>query len=269
MQYKIACGLGGYHGHGLERVLRGLADAGFHYVEINAIPSPHSRVVPEQLIGENLERFQALLDSYGLKPVSVSGHSDLTCQPGVEQFKARLDFAARLGVDIVNTGAGHAESTEAEERFFAHMREQLIPYAADRGVKIALETHGGLTGTADDCLRTLAALDSVWVGINYDPANVIYYRGVRPEEDMQKIAGQIIHFHMKDQRGGQGVLEFPPLGEGTIDFAALLQMLAAAGYGGPFSAEIEIKDVPSIEEEDRIRRHSRQHMETLLAAWPA
>jgi sugar phosphate isomerase/epimerase len=265
MRLKIACGLGGYQGHNLERAMRGLSYAGFHYVEINAMPSAHSRVVPEQLVGEELERFKALLDRYALKPVSVSGHSNLTRSEGVEQFKARISFAARLGVDIINTGVGHAESSEEEQRFFSHMQESIIPYAAERGVRIALETHGGLTGTADDCLRTLDLLDSEWVGINYDPANVIYYRGAQPEEDIKRIADRIIHMHMKDQRGGQGVLAFPPLGEGTIDFVSILQTLSSVGYCGPLSAEIEIKDVASVEEEDRIRLHSRQYMEKLLA----
>jgi sugar phosphate isomerase/epimerase len=269
MQHPVACGLGGYQEHPLERVMRGLAAAGFHYVEVTAIPSPHSRIVPEQMDAHDWARLAGLLDDHGLKPVSVSGHADLTTEQGVEQLRARIDCAVRLGVDIVNTGAGHAESPEEAQRFFRHMREQVLPYAAARGVRIALETHGGLTGTAEDCLRTLDALDSEWVGINYDPANVLYYRGVRPETDIQQIAGRVIHVHMKDQRGGQGVLDFPPLGEGTVDFAGLLRTLGAAGYRGPFSAEIELHRPPSPEEEDRIRLHTRQYMEKLLAAWAA
>src|SRR5262249_11307012 len=158
-------------------------------------------------------------------PVSVSGHSDLAKPEGVAFFKTRIDFAAALEVGIINTGVGHPANAAEEDDFFRMMKAEVIPFAQARGVKIALETHGGLTGTAPDCLKTLERLDSPQVGINYDPANVIYYRGVRPEQDLPLIASQVIHVHWKDQLGGQGKLVFPVLGEGDVDFPLLRDIL--------------------------------------------
>jgi sugar phosphate isomerase/epimerase len=265
MNNPIACTTGGYRGHDLDRVLLGLSKAGFRHVELSAIPSPRSRIIPEQMNADDIRRFEEKLAGYSLTPVSVSGHADLAQASGVAQFKARIDFAAALGVSIVNTGTGHTPTSEDEERFFAYMKTDLLPYAADRGVQIALETHGGLTGTAEDCLQTLHRLDSPLVGINYDPANVVYYRGVRPEADIVKIAPHIVHIHVKDQRGGQGVDDFPLPGTGEIDFALLVTVLAQVGYSGPLSVELELKNIGGPAEEDEIRLHSRQFVEQLVA----
>jgi|YNPNPStandDraft_1061719.scaffolds.fasta_scaffold74342_2 L-ribulose-5-phosphate 3-epimerase len=264
MYSVIACGTTGYPGCGLDRVFAGLASAGFRYVELAAIPSPQARIPVEAMDAAQIQGLRNQLASHGLTAVSLSGHSDLIQPEGVAHLKARIDFAAALGVTIVNTGAGHAESKADEERFFAHMTQEIIPYAAARGVKIALETHGGLTGTAEDCLRTLDRLGSPWVGINYDPANVIYYRGVRPEEDIVRVAAHVIHVHLKDKRGDRGVYDFPLLGEGTIDFRALVATLRVAGYQGPYSAEIEVEGGPSPEEQDQMRRRTYEFMAQLL-----
>lgn len=264
MQNPIACTTGGYPGEKLERVFRGLADSGFRYVELSAIASPHSRINPEQMAAADIQRLRDQLSAYQLEPVSISGHANLVRGEGVAQFKARIDLAVALGVGIVNTGTGHTESAADEEAFFALAANDLIPYAAARRVHIALETHGGLTGTAIDCLRTLERLDSPWVGINYDPANVLYYRGVRPEQDILAVRDHIIHVHLKDQRGGRGVADFPPLGEGEIDFWTILAALWEAGYSGPLSVELEVKGVTDPGAEDRLRQQSREYIERLV-----
>jgi sugar phosphate isomerase/epimerase len=263
MKNKIACTTGGYHGSDLDRVFLGLSRAGFKYVELSAMPSPEARIPLESMTEEDLDALKASLKSHELVPVSLSGHSDLSTAEGVAFFKRRIDFAHDLGMGIINTGAAHGDSPQEVELFYAHMQE-IIPYARERDVRIALETHGGMTGTAPDCLRTLERLRSDWVGINYDTANVIYYRGVRPEEDIPLIAPYVIHVHLKDKRGGLKVYDFPPLGEGNVDFASIVETLAAVGYAGPYSAEIEMEKVDDPEQEDKIIAGILGFMEHLL-----
>lgn len=262
MVNPIAATTGGYPGSSLERVLTGLSRAGFRSVELFAIPGD-PRVPVERMSRDDVEELRRRLDGHGLAPVSVSAHSDLATDEGVKSFTARLAFARSLGVAVVNTGTTHGDSKAEAERFFDRMRREIVPCARENGVCIALETHGGLTGTAADCLRTLDRIASEQVGINYDTANVIYYRGVRPEEDVKLVARRVIHVHLKDKRGGRLVEDFPPLGQGTIDFAAVVAVLREAGYRGPFSAEVELR-APSADEEDRLLRGTREFMENLL-----
>ena len=55
-------------------------------------------------------------------------------------------------------------------------------------------------------------------------------------------SGRYGHFHLKDQRGGKGVLDFPVLGEGELDLPSILRDLAGSGFSGPVSMEIEFTD---------------------------
>jgi L-ribulose-5-phosphate 3-epimerase len=264
MKNPIAATTGGYPGSSLERVLLGLSRAGFRSVELFAIPGPDPRLPVERMSRGDVADLRSALAAHGLAPVSVSAHSDLASAEGVRAFTTRIAFARALDVDIVNTGTTHGDSPVEAERFFANMR-QIVPVARENGVRIALETHGGLTGTAADCRRTLERLGSEQVGINYDTANVIYYRGVRPEEDVRAIADRVIHVHLKDKRGGRLVEDFPPLGQGTIDFRAVLAVLREADYRGPISAEVELR-ASSADDEDRLMARTREFMEDLLGA---
>ena len=77
---------------------------------------------------------------------------------------------------------------------------------------------------------------------NYDPGNVRYYTGAVPEEDIEFALPRLGHFHLKDQRGGKGVADFPPLGEGEVDIPRILRRLRETGFSGPVCMEIEFTD---------------------------
>jgi len=246
----IACMTAGYSGQGLERVLEGIAKAGFQYVELIADPN---RTGVDDLTGAQLASLRRQLAAAGLFPISVAGHTDLIAPDGVAVFKRRMDLAAAIGARIVNTGSGHTETKEEEERFFAIM-PQLIRYAERSGIVIAFETHGGLTGTGPDSRRTLERLGSPMCKVNYDTANVIYYRDVRPEQDIATIADQVVHVHLKDKLGGLLDYNFPALGEGTVDFGKVVDTLQGTGYLGPYSVEIEIEGERTPAQEDALRK---------------
>ena len=261
MLNPIACMTAGYPGHGLERVLEGIAKAGFQYIELIADPA---RVPVDRMTSAGLAALRRQMAGAGLVPISVAGHSDLVAPEGVTAFRRRMDLAAAIGARIVNTGSGHTETKEEEERFFANMPE-LIKYAERSGIVIAFETHGGLTGTGEDARRTLERLGSPMCKVNYDTANVIYYRGKRPEQDITAIADQVVHVHLKDKIGGEMEYNFPPLGEGTIDFRAVVRTLQASGYLGPYSIEIEIHGERNPQEEDALRGQLYAFVANLLA----
>lgn len=266
MLSRLASTTNGYKGSPLERALQGIASVGLEHVELAAIPGHCEHVIPEKMGKAELAELRRMLTAYGLEAVSISGHVDLTSASGVEALKRRIDLASELEVAIVNTGTGEAETREKREDFFRNISDA-AKYAASRGVTIALETHGGLTGTGPDCLATIERIGSEWVRINYDPANVIYYRGVSPEEDIKTIAPYVAHFHIKDQIGGQGVPMFPAVGQGTVDFDAIFAQLKKVGYHGPLSFEVELdyaKFFTDPDEEDEALRISIDHIRRLM-----
>ena len=50
---------------------------------------------------------------------------------------------------------------------------------------------------------------------------------------------RIVHMHAKDAAGDAENIIFPPLGQGEIDFDALLGAMATAGYDGYIAVEYE------------------------------
>lgn len=60
-----------------------------------------------------------------------------------------------------------------------------------------------------------------------------------PEDDIKWALPRLGHVHLKDQRGGKGVADFPPLGEGDVDIPSILRDLRSIEFAGPVSMEIE------------------------------
>ncbi|MFO7637255.1 MAG: sugar phosphate isomerase/epimerase family protein [Clostridia bacterium] len=265
MKNILSCSTHCYNRFPFERALKGIAASGLGYVEIGAIPGHCDHVRPEAMSPVQVREALALVAGYGLKPSSISGHCDLTTPGGAELFKKRMDFAVAAGAGIVNTAEGNIQSRDDEESFFRNMKE-LAAYAKERGLLIALETHGGILGTAKRCIETLDRIGSEHVKINYDPANLIYFEGKDPETDILEAVDHIGHMHIKDQLEGKGVWNFPAIGEGTINFRKLFIILAENGYAGPLSFEIEFveKGPASPEEVDQALIKSVRHVKSIM-----
>lgn len=256
-----------YHGYGLVAALDGIARSGFRGVEISAVVGWTEHLKPGASPSE-LAALRAALDARGLHLVSMSGHSDLTTPEGASQFRRALDTAAALGIRVVNTGIGGHEGGDEDEAALLRNVGSIADHAAALGIVVALETHGSLLATGQmgaDLIRRIGRDD---VRLNYDTANVIFYGGVRPERDVVAALPFLASIHLKDKRGGKGVWDFPALGEGEIDFAAILETLRAAGYAGPLSLEIEFQGEPwpALSEVDRAVRASHEHLQKLLRA---
>ena len=236
MNNWLACSTHSYHGYALERALEGIAKSGLQYVELAAIPGHTDHVCPERMSPADVDELRALVSGYGLTISSISGHCNLATDEGLKLFQARLDLAEQLGVQIVNTADGETGTEEGRERFYRNLAA-----AADYkpNCLICLETHGGVLGDSEACAKTLERINRPNVKINYDPANLVYFEGKRPESDIEAGVANIGHFHIKDKIGGKDEWNFPTIGEGYLDFTKLLGVLQQHGYQGPLSFELE------------------------------
>jgi sugar phosphate isomerase/epimerase len=225
----------------LEEALRGVAEAGFENVEIGAVKGFLEHLDPDRLGADEIDATRRLLDRYGLRCVSMSGHAPLHEEHGRTRLRNVLRAGTELGIGVLNTFTGDAESAEEREQFVEGAR-MLADEAQSAGVRLCIETDSNLLPTAQAGVELLEAVDRDWIQINYDPGNVIYYTGARPEDDIKYGLDRLGHVHLKDQRGGKGVLDFPPLGEGEIDIPAILADIQDSGFAGPVSMEIEFAD---------------------------
>jgi L-ribulose-5-phosphate 3-epimerase len=249
-----------YHGYSLEETLEGIAAAGFKHVEITSVPGWDEEI---QLNGTREVR--ALLDRHGLTPVSLSGHSELTTKEGLEHGIKAVRWAAEYGIPVVNTYlGGHESGAEDEEAFLTNI-DKLGAVADEVGVLVALEIHGQLLGTGERARRVVEKVGRASVRVNYDTANCEFYGGVKATDDLPKVVQEVVHVHLKDTVGGQGVWNFPAIGDGSVDFPAVLEILRGVGYDGPYSVEIEFQGEPwpPIDEVHTAVRRSYEHLTSL------
>ena len=221
--------------YSLEEALRGLAEAGFENVEIGAVKGFLEHLDPDD---PDVEGCRRVLDANGLRCVSMSGHAQLHTDEGARRLRNVLRAGAEVGIEVLNTFTGDAESAEEIAAFEANVRA-IADEAEAQGIRLCIETDSNLLPTAEIGIEILERIGHPGVRFNYDPGNVIYYTGADPVTDVAYALPRLGHFHLKDQRGGKGVADFPPLGEGDVDVPALLTALRSIDFAGPVSMEIE------------------------------
>ena len=240
MDTPLAGHTNSYHTYRIDEALAGIAEAGFRYVELSAVPgwTEHVRLDGAEDIRRQLQRHE-------LTAVSLSAHSDLTTRDGLQHGIKAVQWAAAFGIPIVNTAIGGHASREENEKGFLENIGQLADAAQAAGVVVALEIHGDIMATGEKTLPLLKKIGRPHVvKVNYDTANVEYYGGVRAVDDLPKVAPFLAHVHLKDTVGGKCVWNFPALGSGVVDFRQVLDILRKAGYRGPYSVELEFQGDP-------------------------
>ena len=240
MNNIVAVNTNSYHGFPMEDALRGIARAGFKFVELTAVRGWTEHVLPDQ--GESqLNRVERLLEELGLTCVALSGHCNLTDPSRLALFRENMALARRLGANwiISSTGEAHFGVDErlTDERLIESIRS-LLPDLERLDLKLGLEVHGDY-GTGESLIPIVNAVNSDRVGINYDTANVVYYGGKLPGEDAPRCLSRINFVHLKDKIGGKGEWNFPAIGSGALDLIGFIRDASAGGYSGPLSIEIE------------------------------
>ena len=243
MQNRLGGHTNSYHTYSLAEALEGIAAAGFHYVELSAVRG-WTEHVPLAADDKMLGNIHRMLHKLNLIPISLSGHSDLTTKPGLEDGKKAIDLCARMGIEIMNTAIGGHYSEEEDEAGFMVNIHELADYAAVRDVAIGLEIHGIITGTGQLAAPVIEKIDRPNVRINYDTANCEFWGGVEAEADLPYALPYLVHCHLKDTVGGYRVWDFPAIGKGQVNFKKLLKILKKGDYKGPFTVEIEFKGEP-------------------------
>ena len=256
MEQKLGVTTNCYAGFSLEEALNGISKTGFKYVELSAmydVCDAHGdnieHVIPEKMNDKDVENLKSKLKKLSLQPISLSGHVDLSKSGAVQPQKRRIDIAKNLGVNIVVSKTGNPSSKEEVNLFYKNVSE-VAKYASENNIVIALETAGEFLNTAKNAVPILNKINSSSIRLAYDTANVTFYEGVRPEDDMEYAIQYLVYVHLKDKRGGKGIYEFPALGEGEVNFEKIFNILSKYKYDGPLSAEVEFEKKPEVKEID-------------------
>jgi 3-oxoisoapionate decarboxylase len=204
-----------------------------------------------RLDAEYLAQVRRLLDDYNLDRVFAWGHPNGleggTNQIAYREMISSFDSARSIGANVMRVVGSsllyrnqpHGPQIERLTRMF----REAIKVAEEYGIRMAIENH--IDFTADEMLALLAAVDSPWLGINFDTGNFLRLLD-DPIKAMAKLASYVYATHIKDLRVQMGVaadewyfFSSTPVGEGIVDNRKLVELLAAAGYTGLLAVEID------------------------------
>jgi len=261
----------------LDRALEGIAGAGFSQVGI-VRPLTDGPFYPERATASDYAAFRARIERHGLTPALMfasRGQGD-----PAERLRDDVDRVAELGIPYLLVipispapkfpGERPADEHPSEMIWFTRVEGWLrmiapaVRRAERRGVTILLKPHGGIAGTGVDLALLVERLGSRAVRVCYDPGNISYYEGVRPEPDLPGVVDLVRAVCIKDHRGGRAVVDFPVPGDGEIDHTAIFRTLLAGGFDGPCLIE-RIDGLNSPEETDQALARGRGYLEGVIA----
>ncbi len=201
-------------------------------VELTAYYFPQTTV-------ETLARLKGRCTRQGLD-VSGTAVGNNFCHTDAERqrqqiihVKQWIEHTSRLGGKTMRIFAGSVERGDTEERARARAIDAIgecCTHAGQFGVYLALENHGGITGTAEQLLTIVRAVRSDWFGVNLDTGN---FRTADPYADIAAAAPYAVTVQMKTEihRAGRELEE--------ADLRRLFGILRRANYRGYVALEYE------------------------------
>jgi L-ribulose-5-phosphate 3-epimerase len=257
-------------GHALEVATK---EFGLGYVELRGMWNKNIINLDEKEIAEA----KRLLGKFGLQVTDVASPLFKTDWPGAPvstyspkkpQFGADYTFAQQGEVLERSIAAAKALGTDRVRCFDFWRLEDPKPFreamdaklrdtaaqVAGKNVTLLLENEFGCnTATGAEAARTLKAVQSPNLKLNWDPGNAAYRGEIAFPDGFEGIPKERIgHMHCKDVvRKADGTFEWAAMGRGIIDFVGQFRALAQAGYSGTMSLETHWRGAGSPEESSR------------------
>ncbi len=153
----------------------------------------------------------------------------------IAQVRQWIDYAAELSAPHIRIFAGQQPEGSTKEQaiqWVADGIKEVLPYAAERGILLGLENHGGITALVEDHLAILQAVgEHPWFGINLDTGN---YR-TSPYESLAKAAPYAVNVQIKVEvyEGEQ---------KQQADLTRFRDILVETGYQGWVALEYEAEE---------------------------
>jgi sugar phosphate isomerase/epimerase len=211
-----------------EQALDKILNSGATAVEIGTggYPGSHHCPVDDLLASESkreayldvVHRRGMIISAYSCHYEPLSPDKDLA-KKADEVFRKSVQLASQMGVPVVNVLSGLPAGSPTDTRpnwvtcpWPPHFLETLdyqwnevgIPYwkkaaqfAADHGIKIAVEMHPGMLIYNVETLLRMRAEAGPTLGANFDPSH-LFWNGVDPVAAIRALGDAIFHVHGKD-----------------------------------------------------------------------
>jgi sugar phosphate isomerase/epimerase len=207
---------------------------------------PTSYYFPPDVNNDYLHRLKQHAFNLGLDISGTSVGNNFCVPEGpardeqLELVRTWVDRAAELDAPVIRIFAGTVPRGDSEDKAVERAIEGIkasLPYAAEKGVALALENHGGITATPAQILRIVKAVDAPNFGVNLDTGN---FHTEDPYADLAQLAPYAINVQVKSEisRKGQKKEE--------ADFAKVVNLLREAHYSGYVVLEYEAAEDPMV-----------------------
>jgi sugar phosphate isomerase/epimerase len=158
-----------------------------------------------------------------------------------KELKQAADFAAKFGLPSITTHVGFLPEDPNDPLYVGAVDalKEIVAHCGELGIDFLFETG---QETPVTLLRTIERIGTDNVGINLDTANVILYGKGNPVDSLDVFGKYVRDLHIKDgffPTCGDELGKQVPLGEGKVDFKAVVEGLKALGYTGPLTIECE------------------------------
>jgi sugar phosphate isomerase/epimerase len=203
------------------------ADLGLDAVELT------SYYFPDDVTPEYLNRLKAHAFRQGLDVSGTAVMNDFCLAPGpeadkeVEHVRTWIGYAAELDAPFIRVMSGNwlqGTTDEELERRVIQRIESLLPYAAEKGVILGLENHGGgVTVTDEQLLRIVRAIKSSNFAVNLDTGN---FHGPDPYAEIAHTAPYAVNVQVKTEIRRKGKTKEP------ADLSKVISILRDAKYSG-------------------------------------
>ena len=164
----------------------------------------------------------------------------------VKDILAGAELARRLGVKDIITHIGYLPDDPLNPTHLAVVEatRYICESIADAGQYFLFETGEMIPTTL---LRFIDEIGLPNVGVNLDPANFVINGRANPVDAARRLAPYIRGMHAKDAVHPIGTApkgKEVKIGEGVVDFKAILSTLKEAGFDGAVTIEYEMKKTP-------------------------
>jgi sugar phosphate isomerase/epimerase len=226
-----------------------------------------------------LKGLKEIIDWAGLEAIVAWGHP-LGFQGGMkpeamEDLRRHFSTCRILGAKVMRVVGSsldyrndpHGPQIERLTKIF----RECAKMAGDEGIRLADENHFDFT--TEEYLQLFAAVGSPHFGMCFDTGNCLR-NGDDPVASARLLSRHIFATHTKDVVPQYGwdpkdwmFFSCAPVGQGIINFPALVGELEKAGYNGLFAVELDYMD-PRFVEEDRAVKSSIDYLKKLQKAYP-
>jgi sugar phosphate isomerase/epimerase len=198
---------------------------------------------PKDVTTDYLHRIKQHAFLLGLDVSGTAVGNDFCVPPGpardqqLERMRTWIDRAAALDAPVIRIFAGSVARGDDEDKAVTRALEGIkasLPYAAEKGIVLALENHGGITSTPDQVLRLVQAVDAPNFGVNLDTGN---FQSADPYADLARLAPYAVNVQVKTEVHRSGKKE-------EADLSRVIGILRDARYSGYVVLEYEAAEDP-------------------------